>query len=132
MSQSLIHIGQTLAGFMIATGPVIILLLILNARDRRESTLRFIVLKQLSSPNLKGLFSFRIRRGSLLGRNTVTLNLEESSREQIWDTTMHLSMNLPPEARLVVNGTMDQKHKMGFALEVKREGFSVHPTFCCP
>ena len=132
MSQLLIHIGRTLVGFIIVTGPVLILCLILKVRDRRESKLRFIILKELSSPNLKGLFTFRIRHGLLPGGDTVIVNLWDISREQVWDTTMHLSMSLPPDVRLVVNGTMDQKHKLGFALNVKREAFSVRPTFCCP
>jgi hypothetical protein len=131
MSQSLMHIGQTLVGFMIVTGPVIILLLILKARDRRESTLRFIILKQLRSPNLRGLYTFRIRHGVLLGGNTIVVNLWDIPREQVWDTTMHLALSLPPKVRLVVNGTMDQKHKVSFALKVKREAFAVHPAFCC-
>jgi hypothetical protein len=44
---------------------------------------------------------------------------------------MRLSMSLPPEVRLVVNSTMDHKHKVGFVMKVKREGFSVNPAFYC-
>lgn len=131
MNPLLFHIGHLFMGFIIAAGPVIVLLLILNARDRRESTLRRIIYEQLRSPDLRGLFTFRIRHGLLPGKSTVVVDLWECSKEQIWDTTTRLSMRLPPEVRLVVNGTMDREQKMGFALKVKREVASLHPTFCC-
>jgi hypothetical protein len=131
MSPLLIRLGQLVLGFMAVTGPLIIMLMLLEARDRRESSLYGIILKRLSSPNLRGLFSFRIRHGLLSGRNTVIVDLWGCSSEQIWDTTMLLSMSLPPEVRLVVNGTMDHKHKVGFAMKVKRDAFPVDPAFCC-
>jgi hypothetical protein len=131
MSLLLIRLVQLVLGFMAITGPLVVLLLILKARDRRESSLCGIIIKQLNSPNLRGLFSFRIRHGLVLGRNTVILDLWGCPNAQIWDTTMQLSMSLPPEVRLVVNGTMDYVHKVGFAMKVKREAFSIHPALCC-
>jgi hypothetical protein len=131
MSPLLIRLGQLVLGFMAITGPLIVLLLFLEARDRRESSLCGIILKQLNSPNLRGLFSFRIRHGLLSGRGAVIVDLWGCSSEQVWGTTMQLSMSLPPKVRLVVNGTMDYKHKVGFAMKVRREAFSVHPALCC-
>ena len=131
MSQSLIHIGHLLVGFMILFGPVIVLLLILNARDRRESTLRGIVFEQLRSPDLRGLFTFRIRHALFLGSSVVIVNLWDCSKEQIWDTTTRLSISLPSEVRLIISGTMDREHKVEFALKIKREAASLRPTFCC-
>ena len=131
MSQSLIHIGHLLVGFMILFGPVIVLLLILNARDRRESTLRGIVFEQLRSPDLRGLFTFRIRHALFLGSSVVIVNLWDCSKEQIWDTTTRLSISLPSEVRLIISGTMDREHKVRFALKIKREVASLRPTFCC-
>ena len=131
MSQSLIHIGHLLVGFMILFGPVIVLLLILNARDRRESTLRGIVFEQLRSPDLRGLFTFRIRHALFLGSSVVDVNLWDCSKEQIWNTTTRLSIHLPLEVRLIVTGTMDREHKVGFTLKLKREVASLHSTFCC-
>lgn len=131
MSPWLIRLVQLVLGFMAVTGPLIVLLLILKARDRRESLLCGIILKKLNSPNLRGLFSFRILHGILLGRNTVIVDLWGCSSEQVWDAAMQLSMSLPAEVRLVVNGTMDHKDKVGFAMTVKREAFSVDPAFCC-
>ena len=63
---------------------------------------------------------------------SILVNLWDIPREQVWDTTTRLALSLPPKVRLVVNGTMDRKHKVSFALKVKREAFSVHPAFCCP
>ncbi|MGA7145878.1 MAG: hypothetical protein WBY47_15370, partial [Desulfobacterales bacterium] len=85
---------------------VIVLLLILNARDRRESTLGGIVFEQLRSPDLRGLYTFRIRHGLFLRSSVVIVNLWDCSKEQIWDTTTRLSISLPSEVRLVVSGTM--------------------------
>lgn len=130
MSQLLIHIGHVLVGFMIVLGPVIVLLLILEVRERREAVLRRIILEQLRSPDLRGLFTFRIRHGLVLGSRAV-VNLWDCSKEQIWDTTARLSMSLPPEVRLVVNFTMDREHEVGFALKVRRETAYLCPTFCC-
>ena len=131
MSQSLIHIGHLLVGFMILFGPVIVLLLILNARDRRESTLRSIVFEQLRSSDLRDLFTFRIRHALFLGSSVVIVNLWDCSKEQIWDTTTRLSISLPSEVRLIISGTMDREHKVRFALKIKREVASLRPTFCC-
>lgn len=131
MSQFLFHIGRLLVGFIIVVGPVIVLLLILDTRDHRESALRSIIYEQLRSPDLRGLFTFKIRHGLLLGNSTVVVNLWDCSKEQIWDTTTRLSMNFPPGVRLVVNGAMDREHKVEFVLKVKREVASLHPTFCC-
>jgi hypothetical protein len=131
MSQLLIEIGRLFLGLVAVTGPLIVLVLILEARDRRESKLCGIILKQLNSPNLRGLFSFRIRHGLFFRRDIVILDLWGCSSEQLWDTTVQLSMSLPPEVRLVVNGTMDYKHKVGFAMKVRRDAFSVDPAFCC-
>jgi hypothetical protein len=121
MSQLLIHISHLLVGFMILFGPVIVLLLILNARDRRESTLRGIVFEQLRSPDIRGLFTLRIRHALFLGSSVVIVNLWDCSKEQIWDTTTRLSISLPSEVRLIISGTMDPEHKVGFALKIKRE-----------
>lgn len=131
MSPLLIRLGQLILGFIAITGPLIVLILILEARDRRESKLYGIILKQLNSPGLRGLFSFRVRLGLLFRRDIVILDLWGCSSEQIWGTTVPLSMSLPPEVRLVVNGTMDYKRKVGFAMKVRREAFSVDPAFCC-
>jgi hypothetical protein len=131
MSLLLIRLGQLFLGLAAVTGPLVILVLILKARDRRESNLCGIILKQLNSPNLRGLFSFRVRQGLLLRRDVVILDLWGCSSEQIWRTTMQLSLSLAPEVRLVVNGTMDFKHKVGFAMKVRRGAYSVDPAFCC-
>jgi hypothetical protein len=127
MSQLLFHIGHLLGGFIVVSAPVIILLLILNDRDRREATLRGIILDRMNAPNITGLYTLRIRRRLLMGKDTVIINLGDSAKEQIWDTTMHLSLSLPPHVRLIVNGTIDGKRNVGFSLKVN----GVNP-FDCP
>lgn len=118
MSQLLFHIGHLVGGFIVVSAPIIILLLFLNDQDRRKSTLRGIIVERMGSPNIKGVYTLRIRRRLLLGRYTVILNLGDSCREQIWDTTMHLSMGLPQRVKLIVNGTTDEKRKVEFSLKV--------------
>jgi hypothetical protein len=131
MSPLLIRLGQLILGFGAITGPLIVLVLILETRDRRGSKLYGIISKKLNSPNLRGLYSFRVRHGLLFRREIVILDLWGCSSEQIWGVAVQLSMSLPPEVRLVVNGTMDYKHKVGFAMKVRREAFSLGPAFCC-
>jgi len=130
MLELLFRIGQLILGFTSILGPLILLMVLLEFRDRRKSSLYGVVLRELNSPELRGLYALDIRCGLLPWRDTVLVDLWNSSNKEIWDTTMRLSMSLPPKGRLVVNGTMDRKSKLGFALRVKRGAPSIHPTFC--
>jgi hypothetical protein len=130
MLELLFRFGQLILGFASMLGPVILLMLLLKYRDQRKSTLCNVVLHELNSPDLRGLYALDIRCGLLPWRDTVLMDMSNSSNKEIWDTTMRLSLSLPPKVRLVVNGTMDQKSRLGFAIKVKREAPSTHPTFC--
>jgi hypothetical protein len=130
MLELLFRVGQLILGFASMLGPLILLMLLLKLRDQRESTLYNVVLHELNSPELRGLYALDIRCGLLPWRNTVLMDMWNSSHKEIWDTTMRLSLSLPPKVRLVVNGTMDQKSRLGFAIKVKREAPSIQPTFC--
>lgn len=102
MTELLISLGKLSIGFLCILGPIVVAIAFLRTRDRRESALSTKVLQKLNSPELRGLYSVRVR-SHLLGPDRVMVDLWSCSREQVWDLMERLSAQLPAHARVEVN-----------------------------
>jgi hypothetical protein len=109
-------------GFVVILGPVVLLLVIMNYRERRESALAAAVLLELNRPELRGLFSLRINSRPLWP-DTVQIDLWEYSRERVWSVIEALSVKLPPRVRLEVNGITDCRAKSSWKLSLMQTRF---------
>jgi hypothetical protein len=103
MNDLIVSLAKLTIGFLGILGPVALLLMIMNNRDRRESMLFATVLLELNRPHLRGLFTVKIKSRPLWA-DTVVVELRNCSREQVWNVIEILSAKLPTHARLEVNG----------------------------
>ena len=120
MDELLIRLGELSIGVLSMMGPLVLLML-LKLRDQRESILYTVVLKELNSPDLRGLFAVKIRCSVFSRQDTLMVELWNCSKEQVWDIIIRLSTHLPPKVRLVVNGVTDFRSRSTLTLRV--EGF---------
>lgn len=130
MSQLVIRFGQLVLGFLVIFGPLIFLLLLLEVRDRRQSTLYDVILKDLNSPDLRGLFAVEIQCGIFWRQDTVIVDLWNCPKEQVWDAIINLSAHLPPKVRLVANGVADPCSRSTLTFKVQRCMPSVRSISC--
>jgi hypothetical protein len=131
MGELLIRLGELGIGFLSMMGPLVLLMVFLKLRDQRESILYFMVLKELNSPDLRGLFAVKIRCRVFSRQDTVMVDLWNCPKEQVWDTIIRLSAHLPSQVRLVVNGMADSRCRSTLTLKVKRSIPSVSSVSCC-
>lgn len=118
MNELLLNIGKLAVGLFCILGPVVLSIAFLRSRDRRENDLSLQVLKELNSPELRGLYSVRV--GSyLLGVDRVTVDLWGCSRDQVWDLMERLSARLPAHMRVEVNGITSSRLSSKLILTVK-------------
>lgn len=101
------QLGGLIIGISITLGPVVVLIGVLNLRDRREAALRGVVLPHVNSRDLRGLISIDVRSGLFSRWSLIAIDMRACSRDQIWDLITRLSQSLPPRVRLVVDGTVD-------------------------
>lgn len=119
MAESLVGLSKLFFGFLCILGPVALLLALLRAWERREAALSTAVLLELNSPDLRGLFSLKVKRRSI-GADTVVVDLWGCSREQVWDVMEKLSAELPSGVRVEVNGTSDGRMRSAWILTATR------------
>jgi hypothetical protein len=100
-------------------GPVVVLLSLLNLRDRRAARLREAVLAELPWVELRGLIAIQIRCAVLSRRSLVKIDMLVCTREQVWDVITRLPYILPPYVRLAVSGAVDRQFTATFTLETK-------------
>jgi hypothetical protein len=120
MEELLIRLGELSIGFLSMIGPLVLLMMFLKFRDQRESVLYTAVLKELNTPDLRGLFAVKIRCSIFSRQDTVMVDFWNCSKEQVWDTVTRLSTHLPPEVRLVVNGMTDFRSRSTLTLRVEK------------
>lgn len=131
MEELLVRIGELGIGFLSMTGPLVLLMVFLKIRDERESVLYTVVLKELNSPDLRGLFAVKIRCSVFSRQDAVMVDLWNCPKERLWDTVLRLSNHVPPEVRLVVNGMADSSARSTLTLRVERSIPSVSSVSCC-
>ena len=114
---ALTQIAGFLMVFGLTGGPLVVLLSLLNCRDRCESVLLGIVLAEFASPEFRGRIATRVRCGLLARRSVVRVQILGGSRDEIWDALVRLARRVPPSVRLVVEGTMDPDFPAPFTVE---------------
>jgi hypothetical protein len=127
MEALLLNLAKLAAGFLCMLGPIAFLMAFQRVRDRRESALTLAVLRELSTPELRGLYSVTIANRSI-GKDSVVIDLLGCSREQVWDVMEKLSAKLPSDVRVVVNGLSDDRSRSAWTLTATRRFDS--PALC--
>lgn len=127
MDELLLNMGKLAAGFLCMLGPIAFLMTILRKRDRREAALALTVLRELNTPELRGMYSVNVASRSL-GRDSVAIDLLTCSREQVWDVMEKLSAKLPPRVRVEVNGLSSGRLESAWTLTATRKIAS--PALC--
>jgi hypothetical protein len=110
-------VARGVFGVAIIFGPVVILLTLLNRRDRRASRLRQTVLDQLALPELRGRVGVHIQCAVLSPRRAVRVDLLVGTPYEVWNVFSRLASRLPPRVHLVVHGGPDPGFTRTFALE---------------
>jgi hypothetical protein len=128
MVELLVSLGKLSIGFLCILGPFALPFLFLHIREHRESELYTTVLRELNSPELRGLFTVRILTRPLTA-DTVVVDLWQCSREQVWGVIEKLSAQLPEHVRLEVNGITDCRVRSTWKLTVMRSQAALS---CCP
>ena len=83
-------------------GAIFLVLIVLNARDRRRARAAGIVLGACATPLRGGGLSLRVR-APLLSRRTIALvDVSGCDAETVWPTVRHLVAVLPPDITLAV------------------------------
>jgi hypothetical protein len=119
MTELFVSLGKLSIGFLGILGPVALLLCFLHIRDRRQSTLYPIVLRELTQPDLRGLFAVKIKSRPF-GADSVIVELWHCTREQVWNVIERLSAKLPAYVRFEVNGITDCRARSTWKLTVMR------------
>jgi hypothetical protein len=111
------EVARGVFGVAITFGVVVILLTLLNGRDRRASRLRHTVLDQVALPELRGRVGVQIQCAVFSRRSAVTVDLLVGTPHEVWNVCTHMASRLPPRVRLVVRGAPDRGCTRPFALE---------------
>jgi hypothetical protein len=93
-----------LTAWVVAVGPVVGALALLNRRDRRQAALARLAYRQLDAEALRTDVTVEARCGLLGGAGRVTVDMRGSSREAVWDAVARLRRGLPAPVRLTVVG----------------------------
>lgn len=118
MSELLVNLAKLAIGFFMIAGPVALSIVRLRYRDRREGALNLKALMELNSPELRGLFSVSVKN-RLVGADHVVVDLWGCSRDQIWDLMERLSVCLPAQVRVEVNGISTGRSHSKLTLALK-------------
>ena len=94
-------IGLVIVG--LAIGPVALVLLLLNARDRRRDRAASVILGACNTPSLRGWVSLRVRASLLSRRAVACLDIPAGAADEVWPTIRRLAASLPPGLTLVVD-----------------------------
>lgn len=122
----LADLGGLIAVPLFTLGPVLGLMLLLNDRDRRQKRLLNKVW-QIIPKDLSDRVGIQIRCGLILRRSLVTVEMQDCSREEIWEAIARWPAHLPPKVRLLVNGAVDRRLSARFTVETTRR-----PLPCSP
>jgi hypothetical protein len=110
-------VARGVFGVAITFGAVVILLTLLNRRDRRASRLRHTVLDHLALPELRGCVGVHIQCAVFSRRRAVIVDLLAGMPHEVWNVFIRLASRLPPRVRLVVYSAPDSRFTRPFGLE---------------
>ena len=119
MEDFIFTLGRLAMGFAYIAAPLLAIILVLKYRDRREAALNTVVLKELNAPELRGLYTVRLKAGVLAGQSVI-IDLWGCSREQMWEVVSRLSDRLPSHVNLVLNGVSDPVSHTALTLRIER------------
>jgi hypothetical protein len=118
MTGLFVNVFELLFGLLGVVSPFILAMMALARRDRRHLSLSTTVLSLLNRPELRGLFTVTIR-SSLFRGDSVSVEIWNCSRDQLWDVMEALSERLPDSARLAVNGLSTRRAREGWRLGMR-------------
>ncbi len=90
----MLQVMGELIGISIIVSPIMILSVLLNDRDRRESKLNSIAMEQVNSRNLRGLVAIETRCAILSRWSVIRVDIWGCSDKQIWEMVRQLSLGL--------------------------------------
>jgi hypothetical protein len=120
------EVARGVFGVAITFGAVVILLTLLNRRDRRAARLRHTVLDQLVLPELRGRVGVHIRCAIFSRRSAVIVDLLAGTPHEVWDVFTRMAARLPPRVHLLVHGSPDPCCTRPFALETTTGRLPAH------
>jgi hypothetical protein len=120
------EVARGIFGVAVIFGAVVILLTLLNWRDRLALRLRHTVLDQLALPELRGRVGVHIQCAVLSRRRTVIVDLLTGVPCEVWNVFTRLASQLPPRVRLVVHSAPDSGFTRPFVLETTTGRPSFH------
>ena len=109
--------GGFVASLALIIGPVLLWLILLNRRDRRQDRLLGTVLDQIRSRELRGRVAVRVRSGVLWPRSVATVHVLTHSPNEVWDLMTRLAQCLSPHVRLEVTGHVDRFFLATFGIQ---------------
>jgi hypothetical protein len=110
-------VARGVFGVALIFGAVVILLTLLNRRDRRASRLRHTALDQLALPELRGRVGVHIQCAVFSRRRAVIVDLLAGTPHEVWNVFTRMASRLPPRVRLVVHSAPDAGFTRPFGLE---------------
>ena len=103
----LANVLSLLVACVLGVGPIMLIAVLQNRRDRRAQRLFHEVASQLSAEALRSDIVVDVRAGLLSRRATVRLDLGRASSAHIWETVTRLRRALPASVRVEVDGRVD-------------------------
>lgn len=107
---------QLLLVTLFTVGPVVGLMLLLNARDRRQAALLG-TMWSVAPRDLRDLIAVQVRCALLSGGSVVEVDMRDCARDEIWEALARWCAGLPPGVRLLVSGSMDRGLAASFTVE---------------
>lgn len=120
------------AGLVMIICPVLLMLILLNLRDRRAARLRHVVLGPLALPELRGRIAVQIQCALFSRKGAVTVDVLAATRQEVWDVLTLLAHRLPQDVRLRVRGAVERECAGRLILETVTSRVSSRPPRVFP
>jgi hypothetical protein len=131
MAELLTHLATLALGFFAMTGPVLVLMMALKARDHQQDRLYARVLSVLNEPDLRGLCTIRVACRPF-GRDAVQIDLWGCPPQRIWEVMLRVSESLPPRVKLEVAGITASRAVSSWSLTVSKRFPALPGCTACP
>ena len=103
----LTNVLSLIVACVVGVGPVALVAVLLNRRDRRAQALFHEVASQLPPEALRSDVALDVRCGLFSRLATVRLDLGRTASSHVWETAARLRRDLPAWVRLEVDGHVD-------------------------
>lgn len=100
-------VPSLLLACFVGVGPVFLLAILLNRRDRRARALLHLVASQIPAEAMRSDVAVDVRCRLVTHGATVRVDLGGASWPRVWETVARVRRALPPWVRLEVNGDVD-------------------------